>query len=150
MIIDKMENISNYTSVIPEDVLTFLKNMSKDIVPGRYEFSNDNFVNVETYNTKTLTDAKFEAHKKYADVQVLLSGQERIYYTKISSLTNDVVYNQDKDIMFYPEPVLGTKYEVLDGTNFMFLAPEDAHAPQVCVDNQSEPVKKVVAKIKIV
>lgn len=147
MIVDRIENISNY-KFIPEDVILFLKNLTPDISLGRYELKNGNYVNVETYNTKSVSDSKFEAHNDYIDIQLLVSGIERIYYKYIDGLSVAVPYDKTRDIVFYSNSVDGADYVTLNGENFMLIFPHEAHAPQVCVNNILE-VKKVVAKVKI-
>lgn len=146
MIIDKIDNLKMYEQ-IPIEIAEFLQSLDSNVKTGRYEFEDGNFVNVETYFTKEISEAKFEAHKDYIDIQMLLSGNERIYLKNINGLSEFVPYDVKKDIIFYSDKVNGD-YVTLDGSNFIFIYPHEAHAPQCSVeDNMS--VKKVVAKIKI-
>ena len=64
MIIDKLENISLY-SQIPDYVCEFLKTLSEDTPCGRYGLSETDYVNIETYTTKTISEGKFETHNNY-------------------------------------------------------------------------------------
>lgn len=148
MIIDKLENISLYTN-IPKEVTEFIANLSKDLSLGKYKLSKENFINVETYNTKSIINGKFESHKNYIDIQILLDGQERIYVTNINGLTILEPYNEDRDITFYSDNLDDKNYVTLDGTNFVVLFPHEAHAPQISEDDESKKVLKVVAKIKV-
>lgn len=46
---------------------------------GRNDIDGDAlYVNVAEYDSKAFEDCKFEAHKRYIDVQVVASGIERI------------------------------------------------------------------------
>lgn len=148
MIIDKIENTKLYTQ-IPDYVCEFLKTLSKDTPCGRYNLSDTDYVNIEEYPTKTISDAKFETHDKYIDIQLLLSGKERIYLDSRDGLKEANPYNSEKDITFYTDDINFSDYVTLDGTNFVMIYPHEAHAPQVSNDNIPHNVKKVVFKLKI-
>lgn len=148
MIIDKIENISKYKE-IPEFAHTFIKNITPDIKEGRYELGEDNFANVESYLTKPHEVAKFEAHRNYIDIQLLLSGNERIYYNDVEGLVEAAPYDKSRDIVFFKDSVKKSDYLTLNGTNFALIYPHEAHAPQVSVNDYAEQVKKVVVKVKI-
>lgn len=148
MIIDKLENISNYPQ-IPEYVVNFIKGLSEDTECMRYDLIDEDFVNVETYTTKLLSDAKFETHNNYVDVQLLLDGCERIYVNSREGLSEVAPYSPERDITFYQDDIDGADYVTLDGTNFVLLYPHEAHAPQVASVEGVSIVKKAVAKIRI-
>lgn len=147
MIVDKLENITNY-SEIPADAVNFIRELTGDIKLGKYNIGVSNYANVESYITKNIDDAKFESHKNYIDIQILLSGKERVYVGSVNDMTISAPYSLEKDIMFYEETVEPYDYITLGDSNFVMLFPHEAHAPQVAVLNPSE-VKKVVVKIKI-
>ena len=44
---------------------------------------------------------KFEAHKKYIDIQFIISGRERIGYADIATLEPDTEYDAETDAAFY-------------------------------------------------
>ena len=78
MITDKIENATMY-SEIPHEAIIFLEKLANNLKTGKFTLNygkitldNDIYVNVEKYTTKYLNDAKFEAHKKYIDIQLLL------------------------------------------------------------------------------
>lgn len=148
MIIDKIKNISIYTQ-IPDEAIKFINALNCSTPSGKYVISDSVYANIEEYNTKKFADAKFESHKKYIDIQFLLSGNERIFYSDIHILHEDIKYDPDRDIMFYKENIEKFNNILLDGSNFIMLYPHEAHAPQVSIGNKPEQVKKVVVKIKI-
>lgn len=144
MIIDKIENIGLYDQ-IPDYAAEFIKNLTADIPCGRYELKNTDYVNIETYNTKSPDQAKFETHNKYIDIQLLLSGKERIYVSATEGLNASAPYNSEKDITFYSDKVTDSDYVTLDGKNFVMLYPHEAHAPQT---GDGNTVKKAVIKLR--
>lgn len=147
MIIDSIENLSKYVQ-IPAKIADFLTNLDVDTQVGRYELGNGNYVNVEIYQTKSVNEAKFEAHKDYIDIQMLLCGEEKIFFHSLDGLVEIAPYNKEKDITFYSDDIVGD-YVTLNGKNFVLIYPHEAHAPQCCVDSLSKEVKKVVAKLKV-
>ena len=144
---DKLTNLKNYKEIPPE-VMNILT--SGALNTGRYDISKNVYINVEEYTTKHIEDAKFESHEKYIDVQIILSGIEDIYYTNVNNnLTVSEPYSNDKDIAFYSNKVEKYDKVTLDGTNFVILYPQDAHAPQVAFNNIAQNVKKAVIKIRV-
>lgn len=149
MIIDKIENISIYKNIpeIARDFILSLKNGTSSL--GKHVLSESIYANVETYETKLLENGKFEAHKDYIDVQILLKGHEQIFIAPQNSLTMSEPYDAKRDIEFYSDNICSFQSIKLDGTNFVMLFPHEAHAPQVSIDEKLENVLKVVVKIKI-
>ena len=80
MIIDKFENLPLYFSCLPglDKAAEFLA--GENIADGRHEIDGEKiFANVSSYEPKEFNgDMRFEAHKKYADLQAVLEGEERI------------------------------------------------------------------------
>jgi YhcH/YjgK/YiaL family protein len=88
----------------------------------------------------------FEAHKKYADIQVLISGEEKIGVLPLDATTVTVPYDEEKDIMFLTAE--GENYrDAMPGKFFLFF-PEDAHRPTVKKTENSQ-VRKIVVKVRI-
>lgn len=149
MIIDKIENISIYKN-IPDIARNFILNLKNEAPSlGKHVLSDSIYANVETYETKLLNNGKFEAHKDYIDIQILLKGQEQIFIAPQNGLTVSEPYDAKRDIEFYSDDISFSQSVKLDGTNFVMLFPHEAHAPQISIDEKVENVLKVVVKIKI-
>ena len=114
---------------------------------GRYELEEpDLFAIIDEYMTKNEADTRLEAHRKYADIQYIISGEEMMGIVSLDKTTETVPYNEEKDIVF-----LESKDEkLLQATPeryFIFL-PDDAHRPGIkALDNA--PAKKAVIKVRI-
>jgi YhcH/YjgK/YiaL family protein len=115
----------------------------------RYDLDGDNlFVNVSEYKTKEPIDAKFEAHRKYIDIQYVIAGSEMIGVAPLASRDSITQpYNETKDVEF-SKFSNETFYEANPGNFFVFF-PDDGHAPSVKTDSISH-VKKLVVKIRVV
>lgn len=154
MITGKTEDLKYYYSVCPEleQVYTFLKEYSEaekpdgsyEIIPGKLS------ANISTYTTFPAEERQLEAHRRYADVQVVLKGAERIDWAHISACKVELSeeFSKGGDIGFYADPEYVSSV-LLDKGTFIFVLPEDAHKPCVNVGAESAEVTKVVFKIKL-
>ncbi len=131
-----------------EKAFEFLKNTDLgNMEIGRYPLEGDSlFVNVDEYVTKNEADARFEAHKKYADIQYLVAGEEKIGITALENTTEIVPYDGTRDIAFFSASEFN--YRTATPANFFIFFPDDAHRPCVKIDDHTR-VKKVVVKVKI-
>jgi YhcH/YjgK/YiaL family protein len=114
---------------------------------GRYELENaDLFVNISEYTTKNEIDAKFEAHKKYVDIQYLVWGEEQISIVPLSDTHEETPYDEEKDIYFMQSGY--DQYYPAASDRFFIFFSEDAHKP--CVKwKENALVRKVVVKLRI-
>lgn len=115
------------------------------MAPGRYDIEGDKlYALVQEYTTKLPEQGKWEAHKRYIDVQYVDSGQERIGFANIHTMEPGE-YMAEKD--FQALTGTGNNVTVFPGA-FVAFFPEDAHMPGLCVDSPA-PVRKIVIKIRI-
>lgn len=113
---------------------------------GKYVIDDDSYYLVQEYNSKTRENCKLEAHKKYVDVQWIVSGEEELDIVSPEGLEVSEEYNEDKDVVFYKAPVLMQRI-ILRSGSYMVILPEMAHMPG-CAVNESVAVKKVVIKVR--
>lgn len=149
MIIDKLKNASLYYGVNERiaKALKYLENTDlSEFQNGRYDIDGDNiFVLVQDYNTKPLSEGKFEAHKKYIDIQYIIKGKEKLGYVYVHKLNPSTDYDEVKDIMFFEGE---GDFITADEGAFVIFYPEDAHMPGI-ESKTSDYVKKAVVKIKV-
>jgi YhcH/YjgK/YiaL family protein len=113
---------------------------------GKYEIENSKvYYMVQEYNTKPIEDCFWEAHKKYIDIQYILSGSEIIAYSNISDLKITKEYDTIKDRLILDGE--GQNLILKEGY-YMILFPEDGHMPSIAL-TASSPVKKVVIKVPV-
>ncbi len=149
MIVDIIENAQEYYNLSKnfQKGFEFLKNTDlKNLDNGKYEIDGDNiFVSIQDYNTKPESEGKFEAHKKYADIQFIITGEEKIGFTNVKNCTPTTFYDDTNDIIFLEGK--GDFIKAVENTFLIFL-PQDAHMPCISIDN-SKYVKKAVVKVKL-
>ncbi len=125
----------------------FLKeNDLAELAPGRYDIDGDNlYVSVSEYLTKNEEDASYEAHRKYIDIQYVVSGVELIGIAPVS-LKQEVreAYDPERDIEFFSVNRI-ENHEASPDRFFIFF-PEDAHRPGLKKGDNSM-VRKIVVKL---
>lgn len=150
MIIDRIE----YHTLYPygnlwAQAFEFLKTATPKMEDGKVVLDGDDlFAGIDCYETKARADAKLETHRKYVDIQVLLSGTECLEVYPKTGLCVSKPYNTDKDAEFYEVPEKAPVRITLTPGQFMVFFPEDAHMPCLNAGDTSEPVQKVVIKVR--
>lgn len=148
MITDKIENIKNYKE-IPNQVSDFLKSLTSNSDTGHYEIDESSYANIDEYETKPVSNCKFEAHKKYIDIQMLLSGTEELDFIHTENLKIDEEYDCSRDVMFFKNPSIKPDSLILNPFKFAMIYPHEAHRPQMNAFDKPQKVKKIVVKILI-
>ena len=150
MYIGKIDKITDCHELGKDNIaliVEFLKrNDLKSLEVGKYQLNNDSRVLIQEYATKESIERKYEAHRNYADVQVVVSGEERFGITKQATALNE--YDAENDFQLFSgsgEDFVLSADGKIDCAVFM---PGELHAPGLCV-TQPSPVKKAVFKILI-
>lgn len=114
---------------------------------GKYELDGDDvFLIATTYKTKNFISDGWESHRRYIDIQLVLEGEENIYYSPLESLNEADSYSMEKDYLKLSGE--GTPLTLKPGS-FMILFPADGHQPGIQTGKDAQPVKKLVFKVKV-
>ena len=149
MIYDKIDNIELYKG-LSEDIclgLEFLKNATPYIENGVHELSPRVKTIVSAYKTKEVNEYGYEAHRKFIDIQYLLSGTEKVCCQPIEQLKETKPYSEENDAAFYTANTNPVEMTIGNGY-FTIFFPQDGHMPCLSVE-KPENVKKVVVKVQI-
>ena len=146
MKIINVQDRQNSENEVINQCLEYLdKNGGTKIPLGRHNLENsDIYVNVSEYTTRQIEESIWEAHKKYADLQVLLVGEEQVLVSQIEAM-NTGVYHEDSDYLECNGEC--EKAVKIDKDTCLLLFPEDVHMPGICLKQQPMNVKKAVVKI---
>ena len=131
--------------------IDFLQSKGRQGLPdGRTDIDGDRVYALGlSYPSRMERDnPKFEAHRKYIDIQYIVSGTEIMAWAPLDTLTTTVPYNAEKDALFGAVPADEWTPVKFTAGQIIVLYPTDAHAPSLAV-NQPEDVKKVVVKIAL-
>lgn len=151
MLYDTISNFGAYAAVIPNfsAIQAFLSGDLASLPDGRHEIDGDRvFANISTYSTKRIEDGVFEGHCKYADIQLLIDGEELCGVVPgCDWLKENTAYDEGKDIRFFATPPAFSRLALAPGL-FAYFAPSDAHMPGLAPGALSR-VRKCVIKVKI-
>lgn len=145
MIVDRIEEQRRYYAANPgmEQAFAFLAE-APDLEPGRYELENGLFATVSVGETQPFGDAPLEAHRRYIDLQYVVSGGERVAWGAVREM-NPVSQDPEHDNYFYAGE--STSLFIHAGM-FYVMFPGDAHLPTRHREFPNH-YKKVVVKIPV-
>jgi YhcH/YjgK/YiaL family protein len=146
MITDVLSRASTYSALGPafQQAFAFLaRGDLGQLAAGRYEIDGSRvYALVQEYDTKAAADGKWEAHRKYLDLQYIVSGAERFGFSPAGAMEAGP-YDEAKDM---ERPIGDGGFLELRAGQFMILWPGEAHMPGMAI---AEPVhvRKIVVKI---
>jgi YhcH/YjgK/YiaL family protein len=113
------------------------------LAPGRHAIDGDRlYVSIDHKDGRGREGATLEAHRRYIDVQVTLSGREEIGWRPLAACTQpDGVFSTERDIGFFldrPDVWIAVPPGI-----FAIFFPEDAHAPLA----GHGPLRKAIVKV---
>lgn len=148
MVLDALARVERYAALHPAFARAFAFLRSTDLnalATGRNDIDGDAmFVILDRQDGRGRDGARLEAHRRYIDVQLTLSGEEEIGWSPLASCASpDGPFDDTKDIVFFGGRP-STWVRVPPGS-FAILFPEDAHAPL----GGRGPLVKAIVKIAV-
>ena len=105
------------------------------------------FVRMQEYATNPPEASLWEAHRKYIDIQFMLSGTEEQFWAPISSAKpGTIVYDDASDLLRCEAEAHSSI--VLHPGEFTIFYPEDLHMPS-CAHDSVATVQKIVVKVAV-
>lgn len=147
MIYDRLSNVRKYLG-INENLDIALNYIAEHLadMPEEIELKGQDvraFFNA--YQTVPESECFFEAHEKFADIQIMRSGSERIAVSNVDALTvTKSVPENDFQALEGPEDLS----IIMKPDSFLVVFPGDAHKLKIMVD-KPEDVTKTVFKVKM-
>ncbi len=151
MIVDQIDHVGQYYK-LGDRIETALRYLSDvDITSmdnGQYPIrGKDIYVVVSRYTPRPGDGRKYEAHRKYLDVQYIAAGHELMGYAPVEKITVTGEYDPENDALF--GSVDGDLVAATAGT-FFILYPRDAHMPGVAPKiGAAVEVTKAVIKVAV-
>ncbi len=106
----------------------------------------DVYVNVEDTTLREADEALFERHRKYADIQVVISGPEA-FEVSLEALLPEVPYDEPRDIEFFAGSA-ALRGCLMPG-QFVVYLPGEAHKPALrTVPGAPASIRKAVVKVR--
>lgn len=151
MILDTLANLSHYKGLTKrlDTAFQWLQSTSLAALDdGEFEIDREHIrAIVQRYTTVPEEGRRYEAHRRFIDIQCVVRGVERMLVQPVASLTPDTPYDSDGDIVFF-EPAGTLTKIVLQENMFAVFFPQDAHMPMLIAESPTD-VLKVVLKVAV-
>ena len=154
MVIDQLESLDKYASLHPRfpAAFAYLRRLLSENAPdGKHiltgtKIPEEIFVSIATNELAPQAAARAESHRKYIDIQVILSGSEVIYApTGMPAVTED---NTANDCLFYEKTPLSECHRLLVRPgSFAIFFPGELHAPCHSASSIPSTARKAVVKV---
>jgi len=145
MILDALSNCSAYANAHPrfQKAFAFLISQPLATLPcGRYDIDGDEiYAMIQEPSLRPQEAAKLESHRKYIDIQYVISGDETMGWSPVEGCGKVTDFDTKKDCGFFSDKPMAW-FPVRPGC-FALFYPQDAHAP--CVGEGT--CRKVVIKV---
>lgn len=145
MIYDHISNFSHYCSLhpaLPAIEQWLNTKLIQALSLGTYDLPNEVKLILSEYTTQPASQGFIECHRRYIDLQFLLSGEEYIGVAHRQNCESEP-YDKANDVQKLTGKL---DFLPLRTDNFFLLFPDDAHQPQVQI-NKPMVVRKAVLKI---
>ena len=149
MILDVLSRACLYEPLHPvfAAAFAFLRRPDLATLPeGRLALDGERlFAIVQEYETKPLAGGLLEVHRRYIDIQVVVSGEELVGYAPLAGQTVKEPYQEARDIAF-----LEGRSDLLPlrAGSFAIFYPHDAHMPSRAAGTPAR-VRKIVIKVAV-
>lgn len=150
MIVDRLQNLKKYAGLNRnlDRAINEISRMDLERIPMK-EVRIDGqqvYFKCELLRTRDEQEALFEAHRKYIDIHICLSGRERIKGASIHCLKSVAAYDREKDVQWLKGSF---DWDVtLKEGEFMICFEEDAHMPLLDHGARVE-IKKMIVKTEV-
>lgn len=148
MVYDNIDNVKIYENLHKgfKKAFEFLSNY-KDMPSGRVVIDGDDVYAIvnNDYKLKAIDNTRYEAHKKYIDIQYIIKGTEKFGVQDVAGLKENTKYDETKDIAFFDGK--DGNLITLSEKQFIIIYPHEAHLP-ACKDNK-EQTSRIIIKVKI-
>ena len=134
-----------------EKALAWLRADSwKDLPLGKTEIDGPKIYALrQSYTSKLRKDCRYESHRCYADIQMLIKGSELIQVCLREGLKVVEPYSAEKDIDFLEGEPDAVHRIILGFPLAAVFFPWDNHMPCIAVDEKPGEVEKVVLKVAL-
>jgi biofilm protein TabA len=148
MVLDRLENAGRYAPLHPglAKALDHLEGIDVHALPlGEHEIDGRRlYMSVSEDQGRGREGARLEAHRKYIDIQVAVTGHEVVGWKNVNECTDaDGAFDEERDVVLFsdePDAWIGVR-----PGSFVILFPEDAHAPLA----GEGTLHKVVVKVQV-
>ena len=146
MIHDTLLQFARYQTLHPRfaEIAQWLERTDLGTLPlGQHEIlpNGEAFVNVQEVEVRPQAEIPAECHRKYIDIQIPLSGVERMGWQPLADFPKEVPFSVEKDVALAQLPA--TDWVMVRPGEFVIFFPTDVHTPGLV----QEAHKKMIIKV---
>lgn len=151
MIYDAVKNAGHYAGLGErfQKAFDYLNATDLSQLPvGRHEIDGEDIaIIIQDAVLKPWDEGRWEAHRRYADIQIVIHGRECIGFCLSDGAKVETPYAPEKDVMFYED--MPGNAGIVNAGEMMILFPQDAHRPCIQTDEGPATVRKAVLKVRL-
>lgn len=145
MILDSIYNHELYEDLHEGFTKAFEFLLHPDLIKlpaGEYQIDGRNVYAIVAHDKgRCAEDAQLEGHRKYIDIQYVISGDESMGWKSRHECTSATEYNEEKDLEFFNED--SSAIVKVHPKTFTIFFPNDAHMPLI----GTGAIHKVIIKV---
>lgn len=116
------------------------------VTDQRVDWADGSFYFVQRYQAKPEAEGAFESHRKYIDIQLVMSGKEKILFAPLDTLEPSAPFDAEKDFGLYQRPAHSVTL-LLGAGDYAVFYPWDGHMPSLRPGDAPQDVVKIIWKI---
>jgi YhcH/YjgK/YiaL family protein len=148
MITDTLENVRHYGIPVDglEDALAWLERDDlQSLEPGRCPLGDSGAAVILAEGlTVPEEEEEWEAHRRFADLQVVLSGEEVMGFAPLSGMVPKGVYSGEDDCVLLEG---SGNFMTVRAGGFAVFTPQDAHKAMLSPASGTRLVRKAIFKL---
>ena len=152
MILDKIENCTTYAGLSEHFRKAFdylATGAYKQLPVGRHPIDGDNvYISVQKNALKPWEQGAWEGHRNYADIQIVIDGQEIMGVRSLGDTPVSQPYDAARDVLFCQADAEGIALPMESG-DFCVLFSQDLHRPNIRRENGPTESLRAVVKVKL-
>ena len=149
MVLDTLEKIDMYEGLHPSfsKVIAYLKDLDfNSLQRGKIVVDDDFYINVDEADLKDAQSASLEVHNAYIDIQIPITGSEKMGWRSRSTCKNvHKPYDAAVDMALYNEQP--TTMTLVQPGEFTVFFPEDGHQPGIAPTTAH--YRKIIVKTRV-
>ena len=151
MIIGNIKQLEQELRRLPETMVPWVQQLAAfdfdHMKAGRHDLIGNHYMNIDESTTGPIEERIFEAHRLYADIQYVISGDELIGYQPLCNVGDMIKSNEPGDGYFYDGDFHQDVLIHMTPGTFAIFFPGDAHRALIAPDGKGAPVRKAIMKI---
>ena len=148
MIADRLENVRHYGIPVEglEEALGWLERENlQGLEPGRYPLGDTGGTAILAEGPTVPEEREdWEAHRRFADLQVVLSGAEMMGFAPLSSMAPKGSYSEKDDCILLEGE---GNFMLVRAGGFAVFTPQDAHKAMLSPATGTVTVRKAIFKL---